>query len=290
MFANKIHAHSQYATLSGANFSGSIQSGGTDLYNIFLTGDVDVEINIQPGLNTYTGGTSLNPTVNISAATLSYLSATTLSGGTIYSGNTDLSSLFTTQTSLSNYTTNSVFTVYTASTNTTLTGLQNQLNTKANLSGATFTGNINTPSLSATTLSGGTIYSGNTNLYNIFSQLGGQVTSALPGTNVSTGGTATNPIINLINSPSINGLTFSGTATGNILSANTLSAATFYSGSTSLKSAILNNTGVSATTYGSTTTIPIITIQADGRISSASTATITTTPPVGSNLYLFYNY
>lgn len=49
---------------------------------------------VQPGLNTYTGGTSALPTINVSAATLTYLSATTISGGTLLSGSTDLYNIF----------------------------------------------------------------------------------------------------------------------------------------------------------------------------------------------------
>ena len=97
LFADKIHSHSQYATLSGANFTGFIQSGGTDLYSIFSTTDNNDITRVQSGLNTYTGGTNNLPSVNISAATLSYLSASTLSGGTIYSGSTDLYSIFNTK-------------------------------------------------------------------------------------------------------------------------------------------------------------------------------------------------
>ena len=51
-------------------------------------------IGINNGLNIYTGGTSSNPTINISGATLSYLSAGTLSGGTILSGGTDIGNIF----------------------------------------------------------------------------------------------------------------------------------------------------------------------------------------------------
>ena len=141
-----------YLPLSGGTMTGNlftpqvnsnkILSGGTDLYNIFLTNAaLPTSISIQPGLNTYTGGTILSPTINISAATLSYLSANTISGSTLYSGNTDLNVFFNQDRA--------------------------QINTKANLSGATFTGNINTPSLSATTLSGGTLYSGSTSLQTI---------------------------------------------------------------------------------------------------------------------------
>ncbi len=45
---------------------------------------------IQNGLNTYTGGTAAAQTVNVSAATLNYLSATTISGATFFSGSTPL--------------------------------------------------------------------------------------------------------------------------------------------------------------------------------------------------------
>lgn len=58
-----------------------IYSGGTPLENIFSS------TYVQPGLNTYTGGTSSAPSVNISAATLTYLSATTISGDTVWAYN-----------------------------------------------------------------------------------------------------------------------------------------------------------------------------------------------------------
>jgi len=82
---------SSFTTLSAT----TMISGSTDLYNIFLTSAGANDITrVQPGLNTYTGGTGNNPTVNISAATLTYLSATTISGGTLYSGSTDLYDIF----------------------------------------------------------------------------------------------------------------------------------------------------------------------------------------------------
>jgi hypothetical protein len=82
-------------TVNNWNVSGgALSSGGTDLYSIFLTTQDGNDITrVGNGLNTYTGGTANNPTVNISAATLSYLSATTISGGTFYSGSTNLNSI-----------------------------------------------------------------------------------------------------------------------------------------------------------------------------------------------------
>jgi len=73
--------------VSANTLSGDIlYSGNTNLYDIFLTTNDESHIitRVQPGLNIYTGGTDNFPTINISAATLSYLSATTISGGTIY--------------------------------------------------------------------------------------------------------------------------------------------------------------------------------------------------------------
>jgi hypothetical protein len=81
-------------TGTSVNFAGPIMSAGTDLYDIFATSVSAGQTFVQPGLNTYTGGTENAPTVNISGATLEYLSATTISGGTLYSGSTNLSSIF----------------------------------------------------------------------------------------------------------------------------------------------------------------------------------------------------
>jgi len=61
--------------------------------NAIDAGDTNDITRIQSGLNTYTGGTGNNPTINISAATLTYLSASTISGGTFYSGSTPLQTI-----------------------------------------------------------------------------------------------------------------------------------------------------------------------------------------------------
>ena len=59
-----------------------IQSGGTDLYSIFLTAHDGNDITrVQSGLNIYTAGTANNPSVNISAATLDNIS---VSGNAIF--------------------------------------------------------------------------------------------------------------------------------------------------------------------------------------------------------------
>jgi hypothetical protein len=77
-------------------------SGSTNLYDIFSTTDTNDITRIQNGLNTYTGGTGNNPTVNISAATLDTLSVSgasslgVVSATTIYSGSTNLYDIFLT--------------------------------------------------------------------------------------------------------------------------------------------------------------------------------------------------
>ncbi len=118
-----------------SNFTGVIQSGGTDLYNIFLTTNDGNDITrVQPGANIFTGGTANNPTVNLVASPS--VNGFTASGtsnftGVIQSGGTNISSIFG---SLSAQQT-----------------LQSQMLTKANISGATFTGAVVSPSLSAAT-------------------------------------------------------------------------------------------------------------------------------------------
>ncbi len=103
-----------------------------------ISGGTGSSVFIQNGTNTFTGGTASLPTVNITSASLLNLStsgtstsykfsATTLSGGTILSGSSNLYSIFLT----------------TGGTNTLL-------------------------QLSATTISATTIYSGSTDLTSIF--------------------------------------------------------------------------------------------------------------------------
>ena len=232
-----------FTSLSATTLSGgTIYSGGTNLYNIFLTAaqlsgtsvsagsnigvvltgsDYKVSVVGSPSFNNITfSGTAIGGTVQAGAGTFTSTSATTLSGGTIYSGGTNLNVYF-----------GNVF---------------SQLNTKSNLSGATFTGGVIAPSLSATTLSGGTIYSGGTNLYNIFATIGSSGSGSYnqPGSNITTAGTSSNQIISVVGSPSFNNITFSGTAIGGTVqagagtftstSATTLSGGTIYSGGTNL--------------------------------------------------------
>ena len=136
--------------------AGTIFSASTDLYDIFST----TNTRIQPGTNTYTGGTPDSPTINVSALTIYNLTA---SGESYFTGG-----------------------------------------------------------LSANTLSGGTILSASTDLYDIFEIIGTGVQAISQGSNILTGGTTNFPIINTVSSPSFNNINFSGTATGGDLFAQNI--------------------------------------------------------------------
>jgi hypothetical protein len=99
----------------------------------------------------------------------------------------------------------------------------------------TATGATNLNTLFSTTVSGGTLFSGSTNVGTLF------VNTISNGTNTTVGGSANHRTVNLVDSPSFNNVTFSGTATGGALSATSISASTsIYSGGTSLETIIYN--------------------------------------------------
>jgi hypothetical protein len=216
------------------------------LYDIFSTTDTNDITRVQSGLNTYTGGTANSPTVNVSALTINNiaasgtsfftggLSANTLSGGTLYSGSTNLYDIFLTTNDG-----NDITRVQPGS-NTTTGGTENNpivnVVSSPSFNSITASGSSNfNGGLSANTLSGGTILSGNTDIYNVF------LNKVTAGSNVSISGTSTSPIVNVVISPSFSDITFSGTAIGVALSATSISAATsIYSAGTSLETIIYN--------------------------------------------------
>lgn len=247
-------------TFSGTATGGSIigssisattfYSGGTNLQTIITTiasgvatGDVT---RVQSGLNTYTGGTGTLPTINISAATLNNLS---VSGTSVLAATTA-----TTIAVLNSSSATTTFADYNGNAIESGTSLSNIIGGRNNrisanknniqiiggdgitgtTDGTTYTNNLDVR---------GALLSGGTNLYSIFSTGSGDVTRVQSGSNITTGGTGNLPTISLAASPSINGLSFSGTATGNALSATTLSGGTILSGSTNLYSIFLPQAG-----------------------------------------------
>jgi hypothetical protein len=124
-------------------------------------------------------------------------------------------------------------------------------------------------SVNATTLSGGTIYSGSTDVETIIRNIAGVHTIVGAGSNVSVGGTTSNPIVNIVDSPSFNDVTYSGTSIGGSSIATNVSGTTFYSGSTDLETIITNISGVHTTvgagtntTIGGTTSNPTVNVVA----------------------------
>jgi hypothetical protein len=271
-----------FTSISANTITGNtIYSANTELGIIINQDAYKHETHVQNGLNTYTGGTASNPTVNISGGTFtgiinaSLLSATTLSASTIYSGNTDLSSVFLTPISISNKYDKSGGTISgnifvtgdaTILGNVQILGTATTINTQIlqtkdnnitlNLSGtnlsaigggltlisgqtsgapSTFQTDINgnwvaTPGLSSVFLTGGTIYSGNTELGSVIQSMiaNSDETFVQNGTNTYTGGTIFRPTIN------VSALTISTLTASGATSLQSVSATTIYSGSTDL--------------------------------------------------------
>lgn len=165
------------------------------------------------------------------------LYANSLSGGTLFSGSTNLEDIFLTAAEISG-------TTLSEGSNISLqqTGIDYQVSVvdspsfnHINYSGISIGGNSIATNVSATT----GFYSAGTSLETIIYNIANStedITNVQPGSNITTGGTAAIPIISLVDSPSINNITFSGSAIGNVVSANTISASTIYSGSTNLYS------------------------------------------------------
>lgn len=263
-------------TFNSNNISGStvsattLYSGSTNLSTLLTGLGGGSATLVQPGRNITTGGTSTAPTINLvitpfidsisisgssslNNVTASAITNTTLvssinivgtsvTGNTLFSGATNLS---TTIISIANAAAiaNEDVTRVQAGNNITTGGTANAPSIAVS----------NTPtfvSLSAGTLSGGTIFSGNTNLsttiINIATAAANAIDTAVQnGSNIVTGGTANTPTINLVSSPSLNGLILSGSGqfagvTATSLSATTLSANTLFSGTTNLSTTIIN--------------------------------------------------
>ena len=122
--------------------------------------------------------------------------------------------------------------------------ITNRLNINNNFIISGGTGIISTYNGASGSGLSGKFLSGTTNgfvLGNISDIQGSAPTYVQNGTNTITGGTSTNPTVNLVASPSINNLTFSGVATGGSVIASSLSATSFiYSAGTSLETIIYN--------------------------------------------------
>jgi hypothetical protein len=99
-----------------------------------------------------------------------------------------------------------------------------------NLSGGTVTGDtVFTQGLYANSLSGGTLYSGSTNLENIFLTPGQLTATTLSeGSNVSLQQAGADYQISVVDSPSFDNIDFSGTSTGGNINALNITGDTIY--------------------------------------------------------------
>ena len=193
------------------------------------TSGVEGLTKVQPGTNITTGGTENQPIINV-VDSPSFNQLTT-SGNTLVNssftvtGNTILSGTTTVGNDIEPNVDNSIDLgapsfrwreIYTTNLDAT-----NAITVNSLYAGF----QIESPSISGTSISASTIYSGSTDLYDIFLTTadGNDITRVQPGTNITTGGTANEPIVNLADNVVIGSL-----------SATSVSAATIYSGSTNL--------------------------------------------------------
>lgn len=215
------------ADFSGGTGGGVIYSAGTDLYNIFATSGSDT--NFSNTDLTFTGnrfhnlsGNSLliadaNPFPNSSFLSLYDGVGTNIGYGSLNSifFNTDstIDIYYQGQNSLSFTSAHTIFNDAGVDIDFRVKGVASPYLIYADAA----TGNVGIgkiPSSFSLDVSGdtnvsGAIYSGGTDLYNIFLTTadGNDITRVQPGTNISTGGTANNPIVNLDNNISVNSIT-----------------------------------------------------------------------------------
>ena len=300
---------SNFNSLSATSFSaGTINSGGTEISTLFLNANGGTKI--QPGLNTYTGGTFSFPTVNISALTIDHISvsanstfnsfsATSFSAGTMFSGSNALDSIiYNIASNLDNATSSTGNTYVQNGLNTYTGGTQPRPNinissiTVSNLSasgntilgpvtmGATIVngdieinGNVNIRGTASTFDVQSIQVSGNTILLN-FS--GSHISAQFGGLVITSGQTTGGPSSWLID-------TAGNWSASTGVFAPSVSATTFYSAGTDV-AILINNAGYSNQTHvqpgvnistGGTFLAPVINIIPSPVFTSISANTIT---------------
>lgn len=193
------------SSVSGTSVSAiTYFSGSTDVGSLFAPISV-VPTYVQPGTNVATGGTPSRPVVHVigspvfTGVTAQSVSGTTVSATTYFSGSTDIGSLFAPASTVATY--------VQPGTNVA-TGGTPSMPVVHVIGSPVFTG-VTAQSVSGTSISATTYFSGNTDVGALFASISVVPTYVQPGTNIVTGGTASRPIVHLIESPSVTGLTFS---------------------------------------------------------------------------------
>jgi hypothetical protein len=256
---------STYAGTSGAGLTGKFLSGTT-------TGFVIADIaDIATSTDSYTTGATWTPNllrlklnqgrpdVTVTIDTFNTLTVTgntslqSVSASTIISGSTNLYSIFAPFGTISGVETigqgSNIATGGTA-VNPTISVVASPAFNNVTFSGTAIGGAgqfaaVTATSLSATTLSGGTILSGSTNLYSIFAPFGtiSGVETIGQGSNIATGGTAVNPTISVVASPAFNNVTVSGTGTINTVNAQIITATAITDSNLTSGQAVYASTG-----------------------------------------------
>jgi hypothetical protein len=206
--------------IQGSLTATTIFSGNTDLNSIFerisdfniYTGSTNTIVNNKFDKS---GGTISGNVIVTGNTNLQSLSATT-----IYSGSTDLNTIFERQ---------SDFNTYTGNTNTTL-------NNKFDITGGTITGNTNIQG----NLSGGTIFSGSTNLNSVFERISDFISYSANTLNTITGNTASITSLQTGKADK-SGTTFTGNVVAPSLSGTSITGTTIYGNSILSGSTDLNN-------------------------------------------------
>jgi len=206
---------STYGGASGAGLDGKFMSGTTNGFVLGNISDIQgVTTRVQPGVNTYTGGTADNPTVNVvDSPSFNELTASGTSNftGIIQSGGTNLEDIFLTAGDLSGTTVSEGSNV---NVNNVGTDYEVSVVDSPSFNDILFSGTATGGDAFFTNMSATTLYSGSTDvediIYSIAADVAGEHTYVAGGTNIVTGGTAALPTISLVDSPSVNILTASG--------------------------------------------------------------------------------
>ncbi len=190
---------STYAGITGAGLGGKFLSGTTEGFVLADTSLIEGQsTRVQGGTNITTGGTASEPTVSlVDSPSIDGLTASGTSNftGILQSGGTDLYNIFVTSGELSG---TSVSAGSNVSVNTVGTDYEVSVVDSPSINGLTASGTSNFT---------GVIQSGGTDLYNIFvTEDTSDITRVQGGTNITTGGTANEPIINVDDSPIFAGL------------------------------------------------------------------------------------
>ena len=247
---------STYGGASGAGLDGKFLSGTTSgfvLGNISdIQGVTDIT-RVQGGTNINTGGTANFPIINLdNDIVLTSVNATSISATTFYSGSTNLEDIFLTSGHLSG---TSVSAGANVSVNNVGTDYEVSVVDSPSFNNLTFSGTATGGNASFANMSATTLYSGNTNLETIISNIAGPHSTVSAGLNVSVNQVGDDYQVSIVSSPSFNDITFSGTATGGDVVVDTLSAVTsisattMYSGGTSLETIIENIAAGAAGTH-----------------------------------------